>query len=38
MKSYQQAAEVAEKGLAPTHPIRLGNYDFISKLNYKGLP
>jgi len=24
MRSYQQAVEVAEKGLPPTHPIRLG--------------
>jgi len=31
MRSYQQAVEVAEKGLPPTHPIRLGK---ISTLFY----
>lgn len=25
MKNYAAAVEVAEKGLPPTHPIRLGN-------------
>jgi len=34
MRSYQQAVEVAEKGLPPTHPIRLGIKLKVSFVNY----